>query len=200
MAISRLKTYVLSTSIAAAVFASAAQAQLYVGGALLYNQFSEDDGFVEFSKKDFSDKDNGWSAYIGYGFTRNFAVELGYTDFGTFHGYVEQSEVTYKNKTDINSYDLSVKASYPVTGSFAVYGRLGHYRWDTQKIQDAYNNDELQEVYTRNFDRNDLFGGVGASLKLTSSWNITAEYRRYRYEEDKDNSIDSMRVGLRYDF
>ncbi len=198
----RLKTLLPVAATSLLLAAASAQAQLYIGVALLYTQLNEDDDYTEFSRKDFTDGDNGWSAYAGYAFTPYFSVELGYSDFGTFHTYGEHSYtgVLEKRATDINSYDISVRASYPVIRSVEIYGRLGHHHWDTKSIKDVYDDGELSNIYRRNFDSRDLFGGVGASVKITDSWNVDAEYRRYLYENDTDTNIDSLRVGLRYDF
>jgi hypothetical protein len=65
-----------------------------------------------------NDNKGGVGAFLGYGFTQNFAIELGYRQLGTWN--VGGVDVTGKQT------HVSLVASYPLNAQFDLYGRLGY--------------------------------------------------------------------------
>jgi predicted porin len=64
------------------------------------------------------DNKTGYGAFLGYGFNRFVAVELGYRQLGK--GNLYGADVTVKQT------HVSVIGSYPLAPQFDVYGRLGY--------------------------------------------------------------------------
>jgi hypothetical protein len=64
------------------------------------------------------DNKTGFGGFLGYGFNRFFAVELGYRQLGKWN--VDGVEFTAKQS------HVSVIGSYPLAPQFDLYGRLGY--------------------------------------------------------------------------
>jgi opacity protein-like surface antigen len=67
---------------------------------------------------DFGDHKGSFGGFLGYGFNRNVAIELGYRQLGSWDvlGINVKSKQTH----------LSVVGSYPLGNQVEVYGRLGY--------------------------------------------------------------------------
>jgi opacity protein-like surface antigen len=70
----------------------------------------------------FDDSETSYGAFLGYGFNRFFAVELGYRELGKFD--VVGGNVKAKQT------HLSVIGSYPLNNRLDLYGRLGYSNLD----------------------------------------------------------------------
>jgi len=65
----------------------------------------------------------GGRVYVGYDFTKNWALELGYLYFGTKTKF-KANDTTYGD-IRTQAFDLVGMGSIPVTDDFDVYGKLG---------------------------------------------------------------------------
>ncbi|OOS01827.1 porin OmpA [Canicola haemoglobinophilus] len=117
------------TAIALAIAGLAASVQaapqantFYVGAKAGWASFH--DGFTQLETDKTGTLRNSvtYGVFGGYQITDNFAVELGYDDFGRAKGRVNgKTESKHTN----HGAHLSLKASYPVLEGLDVYGRVG---------------------------------------------------------------------------
>lgn len=128
-----MKKTAIALTIAALAAATVAQAApqantFYVGTKAGWASFH--DGLNQFdSKKDgiFGIKRNSvtYGVFGGYQITDNFAVELGYDDFGRAKGNYKDQDGYINAKMTNHGTHLSLKASYPVIADLDVYARVG---------------------------------------------------------------------------
>ncbi|MFD1806439.1 porin OmpA [Pasteurella oralis] len=122
-----MKKTAIALTIAALAAASVAQAApqantFYVGAKAGWASFH--DGLNQFKEDGYAVKRNSvtYGVFGGYQITDNFAVELGYDDFG--RAKVKSESLTLAKHTNHGAH-LSLKASYPVLAGLDVYGRVG---------------------------------------------------------------------------
>ncbi|GJH42612.1 outer membrane protein A [Pasteurella canis] len=123
-----MKKTAIALTIAALAAASVAQAApqantFYVGAKAGWASFH--DGLNAF-KPTLDVKRNSvtYGVFGGYQITDNFAVELGYDDFGRAKVKSKTNGLTYGKHTNHGTH-LSLKASYPVLDGLDVYARVG---------------------------------------------------------------------------
>lgn len=103
------------------------------------------------------DSKTGAGGFVGYGFTPNVAVELGYRKIGTW--------TVYGTDVDLKQSHVSVVGSYPVTPQFDIYGRLG------------YSNIRGESRYNSASGSNGLYG-IGVSYSFTPNFATRLEVQR----------------------
>ncbi|MGC7589395.1 porin OmpA [Bisgaard Taxon 46] len=131
-----MKKTAIALTIAALAAATAAQAApqantFYVGTKAGWASFH--DGLNQFDSKTqghykgFGINRNSvtYGVFGGYQITDNFAVELGYDDFGRAKGNKVLPDSSVKAKMTNHGAHLSLKASYPVIENLDVYARVG---------------------------------------------------------------------------
>ncbi|HDR1832258.1 TPA: porin OmpA [Pasteurella multocida] len=127
------KTAIALTIVALAV-ASVAQAApqpntFYVGAKAGWASFHDGLNQIEYkSKTSFGSKRNSvtYGVFGGYQITDNFAVELGYDDFGRAKVRANSKTTAFDAAKHTNhGTHLSLKASYPLLDGLDVYARVG---------------------------------------------------------------------------
>lgn len=144
---------------------------------------------------EFRDENDLFGVSAGYQFSRFFALELDYIDFGKF-GRDEDSVAA-----ELKGLSLSAKARLPVTQAFGIYAKAGVFAadLDVDGFGESETYDELSPVI-----------GAGVDFMMTPSLSAFAEYNRYNVDIDEDDfngeitnsgpKFDTARVGLRYTF
>ena len=111
---------VLAGTVALTAFASVAHAQdmstndsgLYVGGNYGYLKVDGDG-----DDNDFDDNNDVWQGLVGYRFNEFFAIEGGYTDFGSYGS-------SYAN-AETDGYSAAVKGILPLTDQIEFFAKAG---------------------------------------------------------------------------
>lgn len=157
---------------------------IYLGGN--YGGFKSRGG-------DFDDDRDLVEAVAGWQITRYLAVEGNYIDFGKYGNRTASAEV--------DGYGAAVVGSLPISNSFSIYAKGGHFWWDGSV--EVLNVEHSQ-------DDESWFYGVGALFSINDAIGVTAEYKRYDIEYDSskypvppnssDTDIDSVTVGVRVSF
>lgn len=207
-----MKKTAIALTIAALAAASVAQAApqantFYVGAKAGWASFH--DGLNQFKENGYAVKRNSvtYGVFGGYQITDNFAVELGYDDFG--RAKVKSEGLTLAKHTNHGAH-LSLKASYPVLTGLDVYGRVG-----AALIRSDYKFADETTANAQNFIRNH-------SLKVSPVFAAGVEYAfipelaaRIEYQwvngvgkykdvngnrQDYTPSIGSVTAGLSYRF
>lgn len=192
-----MKRLILAAAIAAAIStpAIAQDRGFYAGGHLgqaTIDKFCDDTAGTGISC---DDKDTSWKILGGYQVNRNFAVELGYIDFGKVQASVAGIGSV---SAEANAFDLVAIGILPVADRFSVYGKLGAYRSTTDgKVRTIFGNDDLSE------DTTDLTFGLGASFDITRQFSVRGEWQRYNDVGGGDigeSDIDVISAGVLFRF
>lgn len=142
---------------------------------------------------DFEDERDLIEGVVGWQITRYLALEGNYIDFGKYGNRVAEAEV--------DGYGAAVVGKFPISDSFAIYAKGGHFWWDGS----------VEVLNVRHSQEDDSwFYGVGALFQINDAIGITAEYKRYDIEYDRgkypvppnssDTDIDTVTVGVRVSF
>jgi len=207
MQLTALASLMLLTVTSQHVFATET-GKFYLGADVGSTQFKGDGpgkNSVFIAGQEFKDSDSSYGLHAGFQFTNWFAVELGYTDFGS-------ATDTFKIKPDIvfivapndtqtveaKGASLAGVFSYALSSSFNVFGVLGV----TAMEYDATLSGGFSEVTGRLLEKNSfsdqgLLYGVGAKYALNDSFNLRVDVRR---NDVGDFSLDTASVGLEYSF
>jgi OOP family OmpA-OmpF porin len=140
------------------------------------------------------DSDTAWKALVGYQFNRNFAVELGYINFGEVEARGPGGTVS----VEATAFDLMAVGSLPVVDRFSVYGKLGLYRGET----DGRANTVLLTASSSE-SNTDLTFGFGARFDISRNFAVRAEWQRYADVGGGDvgeDDIDVISIGALFRF
>jgi len=155
----------------ASSFVAADNEQLYIGvGAYEANIDGDFDGL--------DDDDTTAAAFLGYKFSKMFAIEAGYYDLGDYSGRNVDVEV--------DAFSLAGALILPLA-IFDIYAKAGI----------AYINVDV-DAGARSDDDSDseAFAGVGANINLGRHIDLYAEYLYF----DTDIDVDTLGLGVRFLF
>jgi OOP family OmpA-OmpF porin len=172
----KIKAAALAAVVGAAVaFPTVSQAQMkgdshwYIGG-----------GLGQADVKEADDGDTSMKIFGGYQINKNFAAELGYTDFGKGNDGGTEFKA--------NAWELVGVGILPLAGGkFDVFGKLGFF-WGEIKGGGA-SEDSVELTY-----------GVGGSWHITPQFSLRAEYQRYTDVGNGASDVDVLGVNVVYRF
>jgi OOP family OmpA-OmpF porin len=168
-------------------------AALLLGGASLAAQ-AQDTGFYAgvgagqalVDERAYDDEDTAFSAFGGYQFHRNFALEAGYTDFGK----LEPRGTGTGDDLELSSAYLTAVGILPFTEQFSGYAKAGFQRWDLDRAIPGLTG-------TAKDDGTDPVYGVGLQYRFNDLVALRGEYTR---SEVEDLDVDTAQVQVRFDF
>ncbi len=136
---------------------------------------------------------------VGWQFTPNVSVELGYNDFGKFPG----PTVAYTD-FDMTGVSAAIVGHLPITSTIALLGKVGQVWWSTDSSFFFFNRSGgANESGTLSFSEEDVLVGVGLSFELTNQIEIDLEYNQYEFgfpnHPNFDNDNSALIVSLRYE-
>jgi len=197
------KTLIALIATAAALGGSAAYAQNntqdaagtgYVGVGIVGNHYKFDVPGATSSDSDSGNKAAG-KIYGGYNIDQTWAVEAGYTDFGSrSYNYTVNGNAGGLH-TDSHSFYVAGKGTWPVAQDVAVFGKLGvarnHNSVDTSGIASVSGSD----------NKNALYASVGAEYAVNKNVKVSLEYENYgKNDIDVGRKSGAITAGLRYNF
>ena len=150
------------------------------------------------------DRDTGYKVFGGYKFHRNFAVEAGFFDLGSF-GYTATTVPpgTLTGDVRIRGLNLDLVGILPVSDRFSVLGRVGvisarskgHFS-STGAVAMPFANADPSERSTG------AKVGIGMQYDITDRLALRGEVERYRVKDSISNKghVDLLSVGLIYRF
>ncbi len=156
-----------------------AYGQVYLSGAYGITDPSGDAIFPEL------EPDAGFRISIGNEISRKFAIEMSVVDLGeyvvgTLDGLPDQDEL--QDTLSIIGYDFSFVAKLPVRRRVSVFGRLGAFYWEGERLivetVDVAGTPTLQETILE-FDDVDYSLGVGIDYQFMRSFGTTLEANHY---------------------
>jgi OmpA-OmpF porin, OOP family len=179
------------------IAASTANAQdkgWYVGGALGQGKAKEFCNGLSGGGVSCDDKDTTVKGMGGYQFTKNFALEGGLTNAGTYEARGPGGRIT----VEAAILEGTAVAILPLGQQFSVFGKFGLYSSavDSTVATFLLNRDER----TTN---SDLTFGAGLGWAFTPKFQLRADWQRY---QDVDagflgkSDVDVVSLGLLYRF
>lgn len=168
---------------AAAGSAHAADAGFYAGVSIGRSAVKIDDFGVKAS-------DTAFKLFGGYRFNDYFATELAFIDGGT----PSDTPRTSRYEAEISGFNASAMGRFPITESFAVFGKLGFasYDYSLRRISSGGVVTNIEDD-----SRSDLSYGIGASFTFNSSFSLRAEYE---VVDVSDADFALVSVGGTYSF
>ena len=146
------------------------------------------------------EKDTAWKIFGGYQLNRNFAVELGYVNFG--EGRVAGAAPPFGTASvtfESTAFELVAVGMLPLADKFSLYGKIGLYRADT----DADVTLTGFPPATESDSNTDLTFGVGVRFDITRNLGLRAEWQRYGDVSASDfgeSDIDVISLGVLFRF
>jgi OOP family OmpA-OmpF porin len=170
----KLNKQLLAACIVGACAIPAAQAQvagtgLYVGGSVGQSKWKGGDFDISDSSK------VGAKAFVGYDFTPNVALELGYINFGDFGGL------------DADGGFVDGVLKVPFTPQWVGLAKVGVFQGRV-------------DAGETNRDGTSWKGGLGVQYNLTPQLGLRAEYERYKFDVLGGPKSDFVSVGATYRF
>ena len=169
---------------------------LYLTGALGFTSYKLDTGSlgsVGFATSSKDDSDWGWNVAAGYKVTRNWAVEVGYVDLGSFSAVGTFGGAPARLDADVTGWNISAVGTLPVGDMFSVYGKIGYFRSEAKATANVAG--ALGRGTSR---QNDVTAGIGARYHLNANLSLLAEANYYGLG-DNDSAMGYF-AGVRYDF
>ncbi|MDB5817534.1 MAG: hypothetical protein JWQ11_1174 [Rhizobacter sp.] len=174
-----VKSLIVASALAGVAIGAQAQslAGLYVGGSLGDSRLNGSNiGGLTYDKSDV-----GGKVHLGYSFTPNIALELGYANLGKHDGSI--------GNVKEDGYFLDAVGSYPLGNNFSVLGRVGLFNG---KVDSSTYGDDRSTNWK-----------VGAGVQYTVTQNIAirGEWERYKFDAfGSSPKSDLYTVGVNYSF
>ena len=185
----------LSAVVATPAFAAPNGADAGVYGGFTVGQSKTDNPYVGTATID--DKDTVGSVFLGYQYTKNWGVEA-------FYATVGKLTATGGGQTgtgDADAFGLNVVGTAPLNESFALYGKLGYARVNTNATSSP-----VAGLAGR--DNSNVTGGIGALYNIDKKMAIRFGLDRYELTTISGNVVgaedkfwsDVWSVGLVFKF
>ncbi len=148
------------------------------------------------------DRDTGYKIFGGYQLNRNFSVEGGLFDLGSFGFRASTVPAgTLNGNIRVRGVSLDLIGTLPVSDRFSVFGRVGANYAETR---DDFSGTGAVGVYNPNPSAREVNPKIGLGLQyaFSDAWAMRAEVERYRINDAVGNKgdIDLVSVGMVYRF
>jgi OOP family OmpA-OmpF porin len=105
----------------------------------------------------------------------NFAVELGFSDYGEINrSYIDSFGDRISESISSDAINAGVRGIWPINEIFSINGRLGYAFWNYEAS--ATDSSMPDMTFKLDDSGNDLYYGVGAEYKINENFRIGAEY------------------------
>ena len=200
---------ILFAALAAAMLPAMAQAEDYLGGLKLpRSDATPPGGTFSFASEPVSSftssasraTDAGMRLKLGYKYSRYFAVESEFVDFGRTPADIFSSPGNLASAFRSTGFGVDTVATVPVWRSFSFYGRLGAYRGEARNAFAAYSTSLLGDASPRGTRWR---YGLGMRYDFTKAFGIHAEMERYSplsFDRGAEPESDLFSVGVNWRF
>jgi OOP family OmpA-OmpF porin len=167
----------------------------YIGAGVVGSHYKFDVPNTTTSSDRSGDKATG-KIFAGYNIDKTWAVEGGYTDFGSkAFNYTDATGAAGRIESDAHSFYLAGKGSWPVNEQVALFGKLGvarnHNSVDTSGVASVSGGN----------NKNALYASVGAEYAINKNVKVSLEYENYgKNDIDVGRKNGAITAGLRYNF
>ncbi len=197
----------------AGLLAMPAAAQWYVGGAIGVTKAKIDDGVLPITGSTASSlsKDDSASVYalaVGYGFTRNWALEGGYASNGTLSARRTSTGGgvgTFGAQSKGNAWYAAGIGKLPLQNQFYLFGKLGLAATTTKTTLDTTGAVALPAgtSSSRKRSESNLLWGLGAGYDFNRSLGLRLDYTQIQNVGDTstgEGDVHTATVGVNYRF
>ena len=145
------------------------------------------------------DTDTAFKIFGGYEFTKNWAAELAYVDFGKYpaSGTVAGIPVSFNAKA--NGWVLEGVGTWPIADQFGVFGKIGAI---VAKVDLSESGGGV--AVSQSSSSTSLTFGVGAKWDFAQHFAARVEFERFNKVGDSSTTgtadIDLFSVGVSYKF
>ena len=136
------------------------------------------------------DKDTSWKLLAGYRFSRNLALEAGYTNLGEMTARGPGGTATRES----TAWELVGVGMLPMGNNFSLYGKAGVYRGDTEGRLNT-----VLLTGTTDDKNTDLTFGAGLQFDMTRNVALRAEWQRYKDmggDQVGESDMDVLSLGV----
>lgn len=167
-----------------------------IGLGQSHNEFDADFHVSGYTSS--SDGDHiAWKLFAGYEFNSNWAVEAGYTNFGSVkYTWLNAPDIGKQERQD-SAWSLAVKGALPVSEEIKLFAKLGL----TLNRNETKYDETISGIYYRAADsvntHTDTLVGVGAEYLPMKNFGVRAEYEKYgRFGDGFDDPNGNGRTNI----
>ena len=143
--------------------------------------------------------DTGWKLYLGYQINQNFAVEVGYIDFGKFSFSATTAGGSLGGDLKArNGGFIDILGIIPLSNNFSIFGKLGGY-----SVKTELNGSGAGGSVSATNRSNDWTYGIGAGYEVNRNVGVRVEWERFvdvGNNSTTHNEIDLTSVGIVFKF
>ncbi|MET3130143.1 OOP family OmpA-OmpF porin [Oxalobacteraceae bacterium GrIS 1.11] len=179
----------------AATLSSVAHAEgAYVGAGVTAGRFNYSVPGAT-SGDDHSGYKSAGKIFGGYDIDKTWAVEGGYTDFGSkSYNYTSQAGVNGTINTDSHALYVAGKATMPVNEQIGVFGKLG-----VARLHNGISGSGDAAGISGD-SKTGLYASVGGQYAINKNVSLTAEVEHFGQSADQGRKSTALSVGARYNF
>ena len=136
------------------------------------------------------EKDSAWKFFGGYQFSRNFALEASYFDYGSIAASGQTFGVPFSISGDATAFGVAAVGMLPLGNQFSLFGKLGLMSTEVDVTASG-----IGGAFSESDSETGLHIGVGAMFDLGRNFSIRAEWER-----NDEAEIDMMSLGAQFRF
>ncbi len=142
--------------------------------------------------------DTAYKLFGGYQFNRNFALEAGYFNLGTFGFSATTATLgAFSGQVKVQGFNLDLVGTLPLSERFSLFARAGA---QAAKTGDTYSGNRPVSSFNPSPSKREVNykAGLGLQFEVTPSFLIRAEAERYRISDTvgKKGNADMVSVSL----
>lgn len=141
-------------------------------------------GSATYTEGDFDESDTGFSLYGGSRLTKNFGLELSFTDFGNLEGDYNGINAS----AEVSGVGAAAVGYLPLNDKFDLFGKAGMMAWDADLEYGALNGND---------DGTDLLYGVGAIYHANEQFSVRADWQAVDLD---DGDLDMFSLNAEFHF
>lgn len=183
----------LAMACGAALAASPASAQAYLGGSIGQSDIDDQIATGLITGGSVDGTDTAFKIFGGYMFNRHFGLEAAYVDLGeaSYSGNFLGFPVT-GGRVEVTGLNVSALGALPIGERFCLFGKIGLFMWEAEA------SDTTGGVpFSAQQDGTDLSFGIGLGYQFTRNLGVRAEWEMFTTEDAESNLIS---VGLLWRF
>lgn len=167
----------------------------YVGAGLVGSRYNFDVPNSS-STDDHSGNRLSGKIFAGYNIDKTWAVEGGYTDFGSQSYNYTLNGANGHLESDSHSFYVAGKASMPVNEQFSVFGKLG-----ASSNHNGVSATGAAAGLGGGGNKTALYASVGGEYAVNKNVSLSLEYEHYgKNDNDLGRKTGAITGGLRYNF
>jgi OOP family OmpA-OmpF porin len=146
-------------------------------------------GFTKIKDGDFDEDEAAKKAFVLVKFNEFIGIEAQYIDFD------DASNELFN--FDVKGKALDLILELPISEAFGVYAKGGQLWWDADTRVRA-----SDVLFSRGYDGDETFWGVGAKIRLAQRLDLRVEYERFNFEISRDeiNVLQTRDIDMDIDY